>query len=168
MEGAILYYDNKSATGIIEGQDGKLFPFKGAEWQPGLRPRRRDRVEFDSDGGQGRNVRFPKGQAPAGATLRKVSDGFDLGYIAGLYAILFLLAATALAVLNIVLSIVALEEAELIVLAGAFVLLDILAPMSWMLGSHYRKMRAFASIVAAVGTVALVAIMVRQALLGGA
>jgi hypothetical protein len=168
MEGAILYYDKKSATGLIQIQDGKLLPFRGAEWKPGLKPRRRDRVAFENDGGEARNVGFPHGQAPAGAALRKVSDGFDWGYIAGVYSILFLLAAIGLAVLNIALSIVALEEAELILMAAAFVFLDILAPMSWMTGTNYRKMRGFASIVAVAGTAVLAAIVIRQALLGGA
>ncbi len=33
MDGIILNYDPKSATGIIKTEDGKLFPFKKADWQ---------------------------------------------------------------------------------------------------------------------------------------
>ena len=48
MDGIILNYDPKSATGIIKTADGKLLPFKKADWQERRMPRPDDRVDFEA------------------------------------------------------------------------------------------------------------------------
>jgi hypothetical protein len=168
MDGVILNYDQQSATGIVEAGNGKLFPFRQSAWRASVPPRRKDRVEFEAEGGEAKEIRFPKGQEPAGAAMRKVAGAFDMGWIAGVYAIGFCVLAGALLVLNVLLPVVKVDEAEFTILFGGFVLLDVLAAAAWMWRSRYRKMRAFAAIIAIGGTVAVAAILLKDALQGGA
>ena len=51
MDGIILNYDPKGATGIIKTEDGKMFPFKKADWQERRMPRPNDRVDFEAPAG---------------------------------------------------------------------------------------------------------------------
>ncbi len=168
MDGIILNYDRKSATGVVKALDGRLFAFKAGEWRGRLLPRRNDRAEFEAEGGEARNIHFPQGWEPAVAALRKAADSFDMGYIAGVYAIVFFLAVILIGILDVSLSMVGIDEGDIQILFAAFVILDILTVAAWMWGSNYKKMRAFASIVAGGGTVVLAAVLVKYALQGGA
>jgi len=167
MDGIILQYDRKSATGVVEARDGRLFAFSASGWRARVLPRRRDRVAFEAEDGEATDVHFPSGREPAGAAIRKAADAFDMGYIAGVYAIVFFVAAMAMAVLNIVLTVMTPGEEEIQILFGAFVILAGLTAAAWMWGSRYRKLRGFASIVAGTGVVALAVILVKNVLLPG-
>lgn len=166
MDGIVLNYDPKSGTGIVRTQDGKMFPFEKADWRGSLALRRNDRVEFDAEGAIARNIRFPQGQEPAGAALRKVAAYLDYGFAAGAFTIVFLLIAVPVAILNVGLSVVEIDESELVLSFISFVILDLLTAAAWIWGTSYKKMRTTATVFAVAATGLAVFILVKHALEG--
>jgi hypothetical protein len=165
MDGIVVNYDPKSQTGIVLS-DGEMYPFRKADWRASLAPRRKDRVEFAVEGRLAKHIRFPQGREPADAALRRIAAGFDFGLMAGVYAVAFLVSASLVAILNVLLSMVEIDESEIGILIAASVILVLLTAAAWIWGTSYRGMRTVASGVAISATGVAVFILVKNALQG--
>ena len=159
MDGIILNYDPKSATGIIKTEDGKLFPFKKADWQERRMPRPNDRVDFEAAAGAATYICYV--QEKDGAVQAKAAANtpatIDIGLVAGGYSIVFFLAAIFDALTNII----GLLPNDII---GLFVVLDLITVASWIWGSNYKVMRGIATLFAVAVTGMAVFILVRHGL----
>lgn len=163
MDGIILNYDPKRATGTIKTEDGKLFPFKKGDWQERRMPRPNDRVDFKAPAGAATYICYvqEKDDAVPAKTTAKAPAGIDLGLVAGGYSIVFFLAAIGDALTNII----GLNANDII---GLFVVLDLITAASWILGSNYRVMRGIATLFAVSVTGLAVLILARHSLHTGA
>lgn len=163
MDGIILNYDPKSATGIIKTKDGKLFPFKKADWQERRMPQPDDRVDFEAEAGAATYICYvqEKDGAVSAKTNAKAGVSIDIGLIAGSYAIAFFMTAIVDSLFNII----GLDANDMI---GLFVVLDLLTVAAWIWGTNYRIMRIIATVCAVAVTTLAVLILVRHGLAGGA
>ena len=163
MDGIILSYDPKSATGIIKTEDGKLFPFKKANWQERRMPRPNDRVDFEAAAGSATYICYvqEKDDAVPAKTTAKTPASIDLGLVAGGYSIVFFLAAIGDALTNII----GLDANDMV---GLFVILDLITVAAWIWGTNYRVMRGIATLFAVSVTGLAVFILVRHSLQTGA
>ncbi len=156
MDGIILNYDPKSATGIIRA-GGKMYPFKRADWQERRAPRIGDKVEFEVENDSATQIyhTFEKDRVPT--TPETIAASFDLGLISGGYAIIFFLAA----IIDSLLNVMNLDANDMV---GLFVILDILTLAAWIRGTNYRIMRGIATLFAVAVTALAVFILVRHML----
>ena len=163
MDGIILNYDPKSATGIIKTEDGKLFPFKKADWQERRMPRPDDRVDFEAEGGGATYICYVReeGDVLPAKTTAKTGVNIDLGQIAGGFAIAFFMAAIVDSLFNII----GLDANDMI---GLFVILDLLTAAAWIWGTNNKVMRGIATVCAVLVTALAVLILVRHGLAGDA
>jgi hypothetical protein len=159
MDGIILNYDPKGATGIIKTEDGKMFPFKKADWQERRMPRPNDRVDFEAPAGSATYICYvqEKDDAAPAKTTAKTGLNIDLGLIAGGYAITFFMAAIVDSLLNLI----GLDANDMV---GLFIILDLLTVAAWIWGTKYRIMRIVATVCAVSVTALAVFILVRHGL----
>ena len=158
MDGIIVNYDPKSATGIVRTEDGKMFPFRKADWRESRAPRRNDRVDFEAEGDKAKDVYFFQEEAkrrhrpksprqlssilasrpaamPSSFSRRRFSMGssmrldFDANDIIGL-----------------------------------IVVLDLFTIAAWIWGTQYKLMRGIATLFAALTTL-MVALLVARHML---
>jgi hypothetical protein len=160
MDGVIVKYDPKSATGIIRS-DGKMYQFKRAGWQERRAPRIDDKVEFEAENDSATQIYHMAEKDRLPTAAEKIAASFDLGLIAGGYAIVFFLAAIVDSFINVI----GLDANDMI---GLFVILDLLTLAAWMRSTNYRIMRIVATVFAAAVTGLAVLILVRHTLQGGA
>ncbi|MEG2558476.1 MAG: DUF805 domain-containing protein, partial [Acinetobacter sp.] len=52
MKGQILDFSVQTNSGVISGEDGKRYPFSGAEWKDNKAPARGMTADFDVDASQ--------------------------------------------------------------------------------------------------------------------
>src|SRR5208282_3690157 len=107
MDGIIVNYDPKSATGTIRTKDGQKFSFRKADWYENRSPRRNYHVDFQAEGETATGVCFFQKEKMAGAKAAPVAASMrmaplDFGLIAGGYAIVFFLAAIFDAFFNVI------------------------------------------------------------------
>jgi hypothetical protein len=159
MDGIILNYDPKSATGIIKTEDGKLFPFKKANWQERRMPRPNDRVDFEAAAGAATYICYvqEKDDAVPAKTTAKAGVNIDIGLIAGGYAVVFFMAAIVDSLINLI----GLDANDMI---GLFVILDLVTVAAWIWGTNYKIMRGIATLCAVLVTALAVFILVRHGL----
>ena len=160
MDGIIVNYDPKSATGIIRA-GGKTYPFKRADWQERRAPRIDDRVEFEAQNDSATQVYHMAEKDRLPIAPEKLAASFDLGLIAGGYAIVFFMAAIFDSLINVI----GLDANDMI---GLFVILDLLTLAAWIRGTNYRIMRTVATVCAVAVTGLAVFILLRHMLHGEA
>ncbi|MGC2600735.1 MAG: hypothetical protein WA384_05210 [Rhodomicrobium sp.] len=164
MDGIIVNYNPKSATGTIRAKDGQKFSFRKADWRESRSPRRNYRVEFQADGEEATGISFFQKENTAGAKAAQTTaswrpEPFDLGLIAGLYAIGFFSAA----ILDVFFNVIRLERNDIIAL---FVILDILVAVAWISGSKFKLMRGVATFCAVAITGLFLVLLTRHAING--
>jgi hypothetical protein len=159
MDGIILNYDPKSATGIIKTEDGKMFPFKKADWQERRMPRPNDRVDFEAPAGAATCICYvqEKDDAVQDKATAKAGVNIDFGLVAGGFAIAFFMAAIVDSLLNLI----GLDANDMV---GLFVILDLLTVAAWIWGTNHRIMRIVATVCAVSVTALAVFILVRHGL----
>ena len=159
MNGVILNYDPKSATGIIRTEDGKMLPFKKADWQERRLPRPDDLVDFEVEAGVATYICYRKEEDDAipVKTAEKAVVKLDIGLMAGGYSIAFFLAA----IIDVLTNIIGLDASDMV---GLFVILDLLTAAAWVWGTNYRLMRGIATVCAVAVTGLAVFILLRHTL----
>lgn len=159
MDGIILNYDPKSATGIIRTEDGKMFPFKKADWQERRMPRPNDRVDFEAEAGAATYICYVQEKddaAPAKPSV-KAPANIDFGLVAGGYSIVFFMAA----IFDVLTNLIGLDANDMV---GLFVILDLITVAAWIWGTNHRVMRGIATLFAVSVTALAVIILVRHGL----
>ncbi len=158
MDGIVVNYDPKSATGIVRTEDGKMFPFRKADWHESRAPRRDGRVDLEVEGDKATEDYYFQEQAkPAPETAAKGGGGLDIGLIAGGYAIVFFGAA----IFDALFHAMELDANDLVAL---FVILDILTLAAWIWGTKYKLVRGFATLCAVSVTALALVIAARHML----
>ena len=162
MDGVILNYDPKSAAGIIKTGDGKMLPFKKADWQERRIPRPDDKVEFELEDGAAKYIYYTKEEDDAVPVkiAPKAGINIDLGLIAGGYAVCFF----ALAILDVMLGVALIDENDIV---GLFVILDLITVAAWIWGTNYKIMRGIATLCAVAVTLLAAFVLVRHTLQSG-
>lgn len=163
MNGIILSYSPKTATGIIRANDGEKFSFRRADWREGRSPRRNDRVDFSPDGENATDIYFfqkEKKTAPLPSkTVLESGAVLDFGLIAAGYGIIFFGAA----VLDVFFNIIRLDGNDII---GLFIILDILVAVAWISGTKFKPARTLATVFAGLTTALAIIILGSHALHG--
>ncbi len=162
MDGIIVNYNPKSATGTIRTKAGQTFSFRKADWHESRSPRRDYRVDFQAEGEKATDIYFFKKENTAGAkaaqtTALRRSTPLDFGLIAGCYAIAFFAAA----ILDVFFNVIRLEPNDIIAL---FVILDILVVIAWVSGSKFKLMRGLATLFAVAVTALFLFLLARHAI----
>lgn len=158
MDGIILNYDPKSATGVIKSEDGKIFQFRKAHWHESRAPRRDDRVDFEVKEEKVTEIYlFQEEYKPAPKTAVKTGISVDIGLIAGGYAVVFF----AVAIFDVFFFSVGLAPNDYIALS---VILDILTIAAWIWSTNYKVMRRIATLFAGSLTALELAILARHML----
>lgn len=152
MNGIILNYDPKSATGIVRTEDGKMFPFHKSGWHESRAPQPGDKVDFEAEGEKAKDIYLFHEPLPAKAA--SIGSGFDLGLVAGGYAIVFFAAA----IFDALFHALDLDANDMI---GLLVLLDLLTLAAWIWGTKNKLMRGIAT-ACAVSTTALGALLLAR------
>lgn len=158
MDGVILNYDPKSATGIIRA-GGKMYPFKRADWQERRAPQSGDKVEFEVADDSAVQVCHQLEEDRLPTATEKIATSFDFGLIAGGYAIVFFFVSIVDSLMNVI----RLDANDMV---GLFVILDILTLAAWIRGTNFRIMRTVATVFA-VAVTALAAFILLRHLAGG-
>ncbi len=164
MDGIIVNYDPKSATGTIRIKEGQKFSFRKADWHESRSPRRNYRVDFQAEGGKATDIYFyqnekvPDAKAAQMAALKPPAP-LDFGLIAGGYAIVFATAAIA----DVFFNVIRLDGNDIIAL---FVILDILVVIAWISGSKYKLILGFATLFAVAVTGLSLYVLARHAIKG--
>jgi hypothetical protein len=158
MDGTIVKYDPKKATGIIRTKDGKEFLFRKADWRESRAPRRNDRVDFEAGGDKAKDVYFFQEEDKAAPPPQKPAPvKFDIGLAAGGYAIVFFSAA----IFDMIFHAIDLDANDII---GLLVVLDLFTIAAWIWGTQYKLMRGIATLFAALTTL-MVALLVARHML---
>ncbi len=158
MDGIIVSYDPKKATGIVRTEDSKEFPFRKADWHESRAPRRNDRVDFEAEGDKAKDVYFFQEEDKAALPPKKAAAvSFDIGLAAGGYAIVFFAAA----IFDTIFHAIDLDANDII---GLLVVLDLFTVAAWIWGTQYKLMRGIATLCAALTTLMVVLLVARHML----
>jgi hypothetical protein len=164
MDGIIVSYDPKSATGTIRTKDGQKLSFRKADWHESRSPRRNYRVNFRAEGENATDIHFFQKENIAAAKVDQMAAlnrivPLDFGLIAGGYAIVFV-AAT---VFDTFFDAIGLDADDIIAL---FVIFDFLVVLAWISGSKFKLMRGLSTLFAVAVTALSLILLARQAING--